>query len=69
MPHLSSESFDQYDSSGLGGYQFVEREILYLLTFLYIFHCIQNLMHIVQKYLLQTLLILFYLNLGPACSQ
>jgi hypothetical protein len=35
MPHLTSESFDQYDSSNLGGCQFVDQGILYLLTSVY----------------------------------
>jgi hypothetical protein len=33
-PQLTSESFDQYDSSNLDGYQFREQGILYLLNLL-----------------------------------
>jgi hypothetical protein len=57
MPHLTSESFDQCDSSNLRGYQFVNQGIFYLLTFLYMFHDIQYLMHIVVNFLLQTFII------------
>jgi hypothetical protein len=45
MPRLTSESFDQYYSSNLGGYKFVNQGILYLLILVYIFHYIQYLMH------------------------
>jgi hypothetical protein len=60
MPHITSESSDQYDSSNSGGYQFVDQGILYLLTLLYIFHYIQYLMHIGELYV--TNFIIFVLS-------
>jgi hypothetical protein len=60
-------NLNQYDFSNLSDHQFINQSILYLLTPLYTFHYIQCLMDIVVNYLLQSLLYLFYLNLGPAC--
>lgn len=53
MSHLTSESFQQYDSSNSGAYQFLEG-IFFLLTLGYILYCNQSLTHIVVNYLLQT---------------
>ena len=44
MFHLTSESFAQYGSSSLYGYQFVKQEILYSLFLLHTFHYNQYVM-------------------------
>jgi hypothetical protein len=52
MFHLTQESFDHYDSSNLGGYQFVNQGFFCLPLILYTFPFIQYLMPFLLKFLL-----------------
>jgi hypothetical protein len=60
MIHLALEQTDWYGFSSLNDYQFVSKEILFLLPLLYIYHYIQCLMDTVVSFLLYILLRLFY---------
>jgi hypothetical protein len=51
MLHILLESFDQYDSSDSGCYQFVNQGILCLQILIYIFHNSQHLKGIAENYL------------------
>ena len=61
MLHIILESFDVYDSSDSGGYQFVTLGILCLWILIYIFDNSQHLKGIVENYL-------YYLDGEPALA-
>jgi hypothetical protein len=52
MLHLTRNHFFQYGSSSLGGYQFVNQEILYLQSFLYTFLYNQYIMQTDELYVI-----------------